>query len=110
MLQAEAMVGDFPEELVDYAREGERQEATKRLAWCHHCDRKCPKTKLRNTVGSFSSVHVLHLLKSDPIGSFIFLLFTERKIKVENRALVLISGPQSPRGNGLGPRRAPHFQ
>lgn len=69
-----------------------------------------PKTKLRNTVRSFWSVHVLHLLKSDPIGSFIFLFFTERKIKVENRALVLISGPQNPRGNGLGPRRAPHFQ
>lgn len=45
MLQAEAMVGDFPEELVDYAREGERQEATKRLAWCYHSDRKCPKDK-----------------------------------------------------------------
>lgn len=43
MLQAEAMVGDFPEELVDCAREGERQEGTKRLAQGHHCDCKCPK-------------------------------------------------------------------
>lgn len=89
MLQAEAMVGDFPEELADCAWEGERQEWTKRLAHGHHCDCKCPKDR----TSSFLSAHVLHLLKSGPIGSFIFLFLTEGKTKVENRALVLINGP-----------------
>jgi hypothetical protein len=91
---------------------GERREGIPRLG-SYFCDCQGPNDRTSKQCHNFNflaSTCTIFIKACLQFFLFIFLFFTERKIKVQNGAPVLTSSLQIPGGNGSGPWRAPYFQ